>query len=57
MTIFGHSLTEVLTGVVAIASVLSNFIPSYTFVGKVLHAHALNVKSGNHTTPDAGGTP
>jgi phage-related protein len=33
--------------VVTIASALSNVVPSYTIVGKVLHFFALNFKSGN----------
>jgi hypothetical protein len=37
--------------VVTIASALSNVVPPYTILGKVLHLFALNIKSGNLSSP------
>jgi hypothetical protein len=42
-----HSIADYLGGVVAIASILSNFIKPYTIAGKIVHFVAFNFAGQN----------
>lgn len=39
------TITAYITAAVTIASILANFVPQHTIVGKVLHWIALNIKT------------
>lgn len=55
-----HSLADVAGVIVVIASLLSNFFPAHTVVGKLLHLLAGNWRTGNLSSsapPSAGSTP
>jgi hypothetical protein len=46
-------ITSYVTAAVTVASILANFIPPHTVVGKALHWIALNIRVGQQVPPTA----